>query len=621
VPARAARPLERLRYRFDNSLARGPWVLIGWLGAVTVLFLLLAAAVIAGLGLGIAEGESASFFESFWQALLRVFDSGTFSGDNGWGLRIVSLVVTLGGLFIFTALVGLIATSLDQRIASLGKGRSPVLETDHVLVLGWSSRLFSILSELIEANSNQRRATVVILSEESKADMEDAVRSRIADTRTTRIVCRTGDPASPADLELVNVKAARSIVVLAGDGSTGDAHAVRSTLAVLSQDPGGRRPVIVEMLDGRNARALSSAAGDRVLTVEADDVIAKVTAQACYQPGLGVVYRELLDFAGDEIYFAPAPQLAGHTFGDALLAYATSAVIGRASADGTITLAPPIGTRFESGDRVIAISADDDTVVFAGVDTETGTPVAPRAGNGQDAGAGSMLMVGWSSLGSRILSELDAVATGPRSVDIAVDDAMVAPGSLESDCQRLAVRFLPDDDDPDRLAALVAEQDYRHVVVLGYRDGLAPAEADARTLLTLLTLSRTRKTARVVAEVLDSRDAVIAERTGADDLVVSDQLSSLMVAQLTERPELSRVLGELFRADGASISLRPADLYVPAQPATFATVVAAARAQGHVALGYRVSASGDVVLNPPKSATVTLSANDQVVVLAAPARQ
>ena len=120
-------PSERLRYRFDSSLARGPWVLIGWLGLATLLFLVLAAAVVALFGLGIADGESANFFESFWQTLLRVFDPGTFSGDNGWGLRIVTLIVTLAGIFVFTSLIGLIASSIDQRIADLGKGRSPVL--------------------------------------------------------------------------------------------------------------------------------------------------------------------------------------------------------------------------------------------------------------------------------------------------------------------------------------------------------------------------------------------------------------------------------------------------------------------------------------------------------------
>ncbi|MCU1498312.1 MAG: hypothetical protein JWM47_2265, partial [Acidimicrobiales bacterium] len=232
-----------------------------------------------------------------------------------------------------------------------------------------------------------------------------------------------------------------------------------------------------------------------------------------------------------------------------------------------------------------------------------------------DAGGG-LLMVGWSGLGARILAELDAVETGPRTVDVAADESLVAVGSLHADCDRLTVRFLPGADDPDRLAALAAEREYGHVVVLGYRDGLTPAEADARTLLTLLTLARTRGPARVVAEVIDSRNAVIAERTGADDLVVSDQLSSLMIAQLTERPELNQVLGGLFAADGASISLRAADLYVPPDRMTFATVVAAARAQGQVAIGFRLAAEGTVVLNPPKSTPVTLAASDQVIVLA-----
>jgi hypothetical protein len=273
-----------------------------------------------------------------------------------------------------------------------------------------------------------------------------------------------------------------------------------------------------------------------------------------------------------------------------------------------------MGTRFEAGDQVIAISADDDTVVFSGFPDVAG-PAAPRTVAASGTSAGGMLVVGWSALGSRILAELDAVASGPRTVDVAVDDTMVPAESLDVACDRLTVRFLAGADDPDRLAALMTEHGYQHVVVLGYRDTLTPAEADARTLLTLLTLNQVRGRARVVAEVLDSRDAVIAERTGADDLVVSDQLSSLMIAQLTERPALSRVLGELFHATGASISVQAADLYVPADAMPFAAVVAAARAQAQVALGYRL-ANGTVVLNPPKASTVTLTAADQVVVLA-----
>jgi ion channel POLLUX/CASTOR len=46
------------------------------------------------------------------------------------------------------------------------------------------------------------------------------------------------------------------------------------------------------------------------------------------------VYTELLNFSGDEIYFKREPQLAGKTYGEALLAYEDSCVMGLRKADG-----------------------------------------------------------------------------------------------------------------------------------------------------------------------------------------------------------------------------------------------------------------------------------------------
>ena len=40
------------------------------------------------------------------------------------------------------------------------------------------------------------------------------------------------------------------------------------------------------------------------------------------------MYTELLDFSGDEIYLAEEAALVGRTFGDALLAFEESTVIG-----------------------------------------------------------------------------------------------------------------------------------------------------------------------------------------------------------------------------------------------------------------------------------------------------
>jgi hypothetical protein len=102
--------------------------------------------------------------------------------------------------------------------------------------------------------------------------------------------------------------------------------------------------------------------------------------------------------------------------------------------------------------------------------------------------------------------------------------------------------------------------------------------------------------------------------------VVSDELSSLMLAQLAERPDLEDVFADLFDVEGSAIALQPATWYVTSGQVPFRRVVAAARARGESAIGYR-SEHGPgglpvVVLNPHKRDLVTLGGGDQVVVIA-----
>ena len=60
-------------------------------------------------------------------------------------------------------------------------------------------------------------------------------------------------------------------------------------------------------------------ATDKVQAVLTGDLIARVVAQTSRQSGLSVVYTELLNFGGDEIYFKEEPALVGRTFGESLL--------------------------------------------------------------------------------------------------------------------------------------------------------------------------------------------------------------------------------------------------------------------------------------------------------------
>jgi ion channel POLLUX/CASTOR len=617
----------RLRYRFDTAMSRGTGIVILWLAGITFGLVFAAALVLTVFGIGVNDDKAPSLLERFWQSLLRILDPGTFSGDAGWPLRITMLLVTLLGVLIGGSLIGLIVAAVDSKVEQLRRGRSVVAERGHTLILGWSPRVFTLISEIVEANANQRRGCIVVLASEEKPTMEEAIRERVADTKTTSIVCRTGDPSSPQDLLIANADEARSIVVLAGgEDGVADAEAVKTVLAVMSSESRhATAAVVAELNEAETARALHEATRGNVVTVRAAHVIARVTAQACRQSGLSLVWRDLLDFSGDEIYLQISPELDGHTYGEALLAFDTSSVIGRRAADGAISVNPAMETVFEAGDSVIAVSADDDTVVLTGFVDENAPDVvlSPPPPDGTDR----LLVVGWSHLGPVVLRELDQFAPPGSRVDVLADPDLVDPGELvDLDLGRLRVTYRSTGGNLDELGSSVRAQHYDKVIVLGYRRGLTPPEADARSLLSLLILqqalvaSSSGQRPRIVTELLDARDVDLARATGADDFVVSDELSSLMLAQLAERPDLEDVFADLFDVEGSAIALQPATWYVNSGQMPFRRVVAAARARGESAIGYRIEHGPGglpvVVLNPPKTDPVTLGGGDQVVVIA-----
>src|SRR6185369_679252 len=210
----------RLRYWFDNTMSKGTVSLIGWLGFAS---LILIAVVATGRFLAEQPGPNGVKPETpldlLWQTFISAF--GLAVPDNGiFAVLALAFVLGVGGIFIVSTLVGLLVTGMNTRLEQLRKGRSLVVETDHTVVLGWSDQVYTVVSELVEANLSRRKARIVILAEQDKVTMEDRLRHRLGSTRNTKVVCRTGSPLDLTDLEMVNLNAARSIIVLAPQGAS-----------------------------------------------------------------------------------------------------------------------------------------------------------------------------------------------------------------------------------------------------------------------------------------------------------------------------------------------------------------------------------------------------------------
>ncbi len=626
---------ERWNYWFDNYMSRGTLALIMGLAVVSLIIIFLAAAVISIGGRALApEGatESMTFVEAAWEGLMRTMDAGTMGGDAGWGFRLVMLFVTLGGVFIISTLIGVLTTGVEGKIDEMRKGRSRVLEHDHTVILGWSAQVFTIIPELVAANESRKTgAVIVILADKDKVEMEDELRTRVGDTKNTKVICRSGSPIDPSELEIVSPHTARAFIILPPEEGDPDSAVIKTTLALTNSPHRHPEPYhIVTQIQGvRNLQVIHMlGVNDAVQAVQTGDLVARVTAQTSRQSGLSVVYTELLDFGGDEIYLKEEPTLSGKTFGDVLMAYDDSTVMGLMLADKTVRLNPPMDTRLAPGDKLVVIAADDDTIHLSGL---TMAPVKAEAIHSGSKRAETQpekgLLLGWNHSAAIIVRELENYVAKGSSITIVAGENFEADvndiGKLEN--QELIFRA---GDTTDR--ALLDDLkifDYDHVIVLA--DTTLPMQdADARTLITLLHLrdiaEKDETPFSIVSEMLDLRNRELAEVAKVDDFIVSDHLISLMLSQLSENGYLFDVFTDLFDPEGSEVYLKPISDYIETgRPVNFYTVIEAARRRGEVAFGYRIiselhdaAKAYGIHTNPKKSTEVAFSPEDKIIVLA-----
>lgn len=621
---------ERLRYAFDNFMSKGTVALLIGLFAISIAIISLAAVFVQVTGAASDKDPPIGFWTLLWRNMLRTLDPGTMGGDVGSALFLATmLAVTIGGIFVISALIGVISSGIETKLSELRKGRSRVLERGHTVILGWSREVFTVIGELVVANANQPRSLIVVLADRDKVEMEDEIRTRVPNTRSTRIVCRHGSPMDLDELDIANIQSSRAVIVLSPEVEDPDPDVLKILLAVVN-DP-NRRPepyhVVAEIQKTANVGVAHIIGRDEVELILVDQLISRITAQTCRQSGLSTVYTELLDFAGDEIYFTSEPSLVGRPFGEALAAYEDSAVIG--IHNGSAALNPPMDTVIQETDKLIVIAEDDHAIRLSSSPHQVPEHVIREARPIQTTPERTLLL-GWNRRAASVIAELDHYVPPGSTMTVVADLPQIdaAAGELQRGMTNASLTCRKGDTTDRALLDSLDLPGFDHVIVLCYSDSEDPQRADARTLATLLHLrdiaSRSGARFSITSEMLDVRNRTLAEATKADDFIVSDRLVSLMMAQIAENKHLSSVFRDLLDEEGSEIYLRPVEDYVSLeQPVDFYTVVEAARRRSEVALGYRRAALADdaasaygVVVNPRKSDSVHFANGDQVIVLA-----
>lgn len=619
---------ERFRYWFDNVMARGTIAVMGLLGIATAVFIAFVALVVIVFGLfPTAEGggeDRQSFFEVLWGNLMRTLDPGTMGADQGWGFRAAMLIVTIGGLIMVASLIGIISGAFDSKVSELRKGRSRVLESNHTLILGWSQKVLPIVSELCIANESRTRPVIVVLADRDKVEMEDELKAILPKRTHTRIIVRRGDPMDLGDLELGNPHTARSIILLAPEGiEDPDSVVIKMALALTNNPRRGPKPldIVGELQEIRNLEAATLVGRNEVSWILARDLISRITVQTCRQSGLSGVYTDLLDFAGDELYFAQEPALVGATFFDAQLSYVNSCVMGIVSGD-EVRLNPDPATVIGAGDQLIHIASDDSAIQLSSRGVPDGSAISDAVDEARRPER--TLVLGLNTDFRTIMRELNEyVAKGSRTTVVAdIDPPEFLPR------ENMTVNFVRGDTTSRAVLEELDVPSFDHIIVLAYKNLGDSQRADAKTLVTLLHLreigDRAGAPLNIVSEMLDDRNREIAEVTKADDFIVSDKLISLALSQLSENRKLAKVFDTLFDSEGSEVYLKPAARFIrPGESVDFYAVLEAARRRGETAIGYRVAAQAfdssnnyGVRLNPLKTDPIAFAEGDKVIVLA-----
>lgn len=628
-------PLQsRLRYRFDNFMSRGtPAMLVG-LALLSLLLIFVSALVVVLAGIVPDGSGPLGFAEALWTSLMHSMDAGTVAGDSGWAFRALMFIVTLGGIFVVSTLIGALSNGIQSVLEELRKGRSLVCEQNHTVLLGYSSKLPTLVAEIAAASSNHKGTAIVVLAPRDKVELEDELAAQLPDLQGSRLIVRSGDPCALEDLAIANVQGSRSIVVLSPEDRSdteADAWSIKTLLALVNHPERRSTPyhIVAEIRDPANVEIARIAGKGEAELIATSDFVARLMVQTSRQSGLSIVYQELLSFAGSEIYVHPEPSLAGRTFADAMQAYGTSSIIGIANREGLVKLNPPRNTLLAQGDCLVAIADDDDTIVLQNGNTTSIRQECIVPAQTLVPEPESTLILGWNAKSPNLLHEYDQyMLPGSRIVVVAnhsglADElARIAPTLKAIHLKHIAA-------DPMQRSVLeeldVAQ--YDHILVLA-----EPSEnrehADNRVLMILLQLRHIQASRGldldIVSEMMNMRNRDIAEAASADDFIVSDRLVALLIAQVAENKALMQVFADLFHPAGSEIYLKPADQYIQiGATVSFATLCAAASMRGEIAIGYReMSYSNDstrsygVVLNPPKSAEITLSTDDRIIVLA-----
>ncbi|MCR4950433.1 MAG: hypothetical protein K6A40_03805 [Solobacterium sp.] len=595
---------DKFQYWFDNRMSDGSVSLIRLLILFTAAAVLLLTGLIIGLGL---SGEK-DVFGVFWDSLSTIINAWMPSSEDGsLGYVLLMSIAAIAGLLVTSVLIGIVTSAMEEKITGLRKGNSPVLEKDHIIVLGFYPGEYTLIRQLILA-ADDEPCVIVIGAEMERDEMEQHIEDNIDVPANVRIICRTVDMFDPASIERLSTDTCRTIIISPTDDNT----TIKALLAVspLFKD----RKIRVNAITSRDENRFppNMAKKLNVMTLQTNDTMAKIIAHSCTQTGLSEVFREIFNFEGSELYLIRLADQEGLTFME-LMSRVDHAVPAGIYRDHEMIMNPDTEMRVKENDRILVFSEKQDSAVLC---PEAGIIVDPDTSREiiRPERDTKTLIFGHNRTLRTVLRELPENVQKVTLVNYDGSDN----AKLAKICADKEIDFvLAEGNVREELGLLELCRNAEHIILLSSHDK-DEEEADMETIFLLLNLRELREKYHlrfnITAEMRREKNQSLIATDDHTDFIVASNMSSLFLAQLAESPRLLTAFRELLSNEGNELFMKTAGNLGCTGEKTVCEIRQILYYRGYIFLGY-MNADNSYTFNPPLTETLNIRKSDRLIVL------
>jgi hypothetical protein len=556
------------------------------------------------------------------------------------------------------ALVAIMTQWLNSKMEELEQGLTPVAVKNHIVILGWTNRTHPIVVEFFEsvgkmkrflARLGEKKLKLVILAENSSAQLTTQLKSdRLIGKRADEVIFRTGDPLQMEHLLRVDCYNASAIIIPSHNSEfqdlvSADVETIKTLLSLSSnpkiKDKSQLPYVVAEIQDEKKLTVARRAYPGPIEIIAGDSIISRLIAQNIRHVGLSDVYAGLLSRGIiSDLYTREHPELVGKSIGEAKNLFPKAIVLG------LVRVKSPNFTPMLNISDDTLIQKSDRIVLLANTYTDT-DPVRDAKNNLTSKSAKSdddkistlappvklkkrLLILGWNNRLPALISEFGSY--DDREFQVSMVSVLSANerkklvnqhGGFTSnvDCTYFEADYM--------VEAQLREIDpgsYDHIILLSGSNLEDTQEADARTIVGKVLLEEilqgTDSQPQILIELANPDNSTLVAGT-VTEMIVSPIILSHLLAQVALRRELQSIYTELFTVGGAEIEFRNPERYgIKPGQYTFHKIAQIASEFGETALGVcrnkkNAERKNKLILNPPKHEHISLTENDELVVL------